>query len=146
MSSGDGVAVDADEQGESTVDYQIEELIERRTQELEDRIDELDSEVEEVENFARISLGERRLKQNEANLSEFSDSLTSFAERTFTKMNALESRLEVQTLLLASLIDAVSESDDVEIDVSEVQRYQEDQLVMSASAEQRLQEAIDRLD
>lgn len=146
MSSGDGVAVDADEQGESTVDYQIEELIERRTQELEDRIDELDSEVEEVENFARISLGERRLKQNEANLSEFSDSLTSFAERTFTKMNALESRLEVQTLLLASLIDAVSESDDVEIDVSEVKRYREDQLVMSESAEQRLQEAIDRLD
>lgn len=146
MSSGDGVAVDAGDQDESTVDYQIEELIERRTKELEDRIDELDSELEEVENFARISLGERRLKQNEANLSEFSESLTSFAERTFSKMNALESRLEVQTLLLASLIDAVAESDDVEIDVSEVKRYREDQLVMSASAEQRLQEAIDRLD
>lgn len=146
MSSGDGVAVDAGDQGESTVDYQIEELIDRRTKELEDRIDELDSELEEVENYARISLGERRLKQNEANLSEFSDSLTSFAERTFSKMNALESRLEVQTLLLASLIEAVSESEDVDLDVSAVKRYQEDQLVMSESAEQRLQEVIDQLD
>lgn len=146
MSSGDGVTVDAGEQNESTVDYQIEELIDRRTRELEDRIDELDSDLEEVENYARISLGERRLKQNEANLSEFSDSLTSFAERTFSKMNALESRLEVQTLLLASLIEAVSESEDVDLDVSEVTRYQEDQLVMSASAEQRLQEVIDQLD
>jgi sugar-specific transcriptional regulator TrmB len=146
MSSEDGVTVDTGEQSEPTVDYQIEELIERRTSELEQRIEELDSELEEVENFARISLGERRLKQNEANLSEFSDSLTSFAERTFSKMNALESRLEVQTLLLASLVDALEEADDVEIDVSEVQRYQDDQLVMSASPEKRLQEAIERLD
>lgn len=146
MSSEDGVTVETGEQGESTVDYQIEELIERRTRELEERIEELDSELEEVENFARISLGERRLKQNEANLSEFSDSLTSFAERTFSKMNALESRLEVQTLLLASLLEALSESDDVEIDVSEVQRYQDDQLVMNASPEKRLREAIERLD
>lgn len=145
MSSEDGLTVDAGEEGESTVDYQIEELIARRTGELEDRVEELEDELTEVENFARISLGERRLKQNEANLSEFSESLTAFAERTFTKMNALENRLEVQTLLLTSLIDAVSESDDVEIDVSEVKRYQNDQLVMSASADQRLQEAIEEL-
>lgn len=145
MSSEDGLTVDAGEEGESTVDYQIEELIARRTGELEDRVEELEDELTEVENFARISLGERRLKQNEANLSEFSESLTAFAERTFTKMNALENRLEVQTLLLTSLIDAISESDDVEIDVSEVKRYQNDQLVMSASADQRLQETIEEL-
>lgn len=145
MSSEDGLTVDTGEEGESTVDYQIEELIARRTGELEDRVEELEDELTEVENFARISLGERRLKQNEANISEFSESLTAFAERTFTKMNALENRLEVQTLLLTSLIDAISESDDVEIDVSEVKRYQNDQLVMSASADQRLQEAIEEL-
>lgn len=145
MSSEDGLTVDAGEEGESTVDYQIEELIARRTGELEDRVEELEDELTEVENFARISLGERRLKQNEANISEFSESLTAFAERTFTKMNALENRLEVQTLLLTSLIDAISESDDVEIDVSEVKRYQNDQLVMSASADQRLQETIEEL-
>lgn len=145
MSSEDGLTVDTGEEGESTVDYQIEELIARRTGELEDRVEELEDELAEVENFARISLGERRLKQNEANISEFSESLTAFAERTFTKMNALENRLEVQTLLLTSLIDAVSESDDVEIDVSEVKQYQNDQLVMSASADQRLQEAIEEL-
>ena len=145
MSSEDGLTVDAGEEGESTVDYQIEELIARRTGELEDRVEELEDELTEVENFARISLGERRLKQNEANLSEFSESLTAFAERTFTKMNALENRLEIQTLLLTSLIDAISESDDVEIDVSEVKRYQNDQLVMSASADQRLQETIEEL-
>lgn len=145
MSSEDGLTVDTGEEGESTVDYQIEELIARRTGELEDRVEELEDELTEVENFARISLGERRLKQNEANLSEFSESLTAFAERTFTKMNALENRLEVQTLLLTSLIDAISESDDVEIDVSEVKRYQNDQLVMSASADQRLQETIEEL-
>lgn len=145
MSSEDGLTVDTGEEGEPTVDYQIEELIARRTGELEDRVEELEDELTEVENFARISLGERRLKQNEANISEFSESLTAFAERTFTKMNALENRLEVQTLLLTSLIDAVSESDDVEVDVSEVKRYQNDQLVMSASADQRLQEAIEKL-
>lgn len=145
MSSEDGLTVDAGEEGESTVDYQIEELIARRTGELEDRVEELEDELTEVENFARISLGERRLKQNEANISEFSESLTAFAERTFTKMNALENRLEIQTLLLTSLIDAISESDDVEIDVSEVKRYQNDQLVMSASADQRLQETIEEL-
>lgn len=145
MSFEDGLTVDTGEEGESTVDYQIEELIARRTGELEDRVEELEDELTEVENFARISLGERRLKQNEANISEFSESLTAFAERTFTKMNALENRLEVQTLLLTSLIDAISESDDVEIDVSEVKRYQNDQLVMSASADQRLQEAIEEL-
>ncbi|WP_336343545.1 hypothetical protein [Halalkalicoccus ordinarius] len=145
MSSKDGLTVETGEEGESTVDYQIEELIARRTGELEDRVEELEDELTEVENFARISLGERRLKQNEANISEFSESLTAFAERTFTKMNALENRLEVQTLLLTSLIDAVSESDDVEIDVSEVKQYQNDQLVMSASADQRLQEAIEEL-
>lgn len=146
MSSGDGATIDAGEDDESTVDYQIEALIDRRTRELEERIDELDSELEEIEDFARISLGERRLKQNEANISEFSESLTSFAEKTFSKMNALENRLEVQTLLLASLIESVSESDDVELDLSDIQQYQEDQLVMSASAEQRLQEAIDGLE
>lgn len=145
MSSGDGVAVDADEQGESTVDYQIEELIDRRTEDIEGRIDELEEELADVEDYARISLGERRVKGNEANISEFSESLTDFADRMFTKTNALESQLEVQTLLLAQVLEALAEADDVEVDVSDVKRYQEDQIVMSASPDQRLEEAIEAL-
>lgn len=145
MSSGDGVAVDADEQGESTVDYQIEELIDRRTEDIEGRIDELEEELADVEDYARISLGERRVKGNEANISEFSESLTDFADRMFTKTNALESQLEVQTLLLAEVLEALAEADDVEVDVSDVKRYQEDQIVMSASPDQRLEEAIEAL-
>ncbi len=146
MSSGDGVTVETDDGNESTVDYRIEALIDQRTEEIEDRIEEVEDELADVEDFARISLGERRLAQNEANLSEFSESLTAFAERTFTKLNTLESQLEVQTLLLAEVLKALGETDDVDLDVSEVKRYQEDQLVMSASADEQLREAIEQLD
>lgn len=145
MSSTDGAAIEAGEDGESTVDYQIEELIDRRTEEIEGRIDELEAELEEVDNYARISLGERRVKGNEANISEFSESLTDFADRMFTKTNALESQLEVQTLLLAQVLEALAEADDVEVDVSDVKQYQENQIVMSASPDQRLEEAIEKL-
>ncbi|MDL5362460.1 hypothetical protein [Halalkalicoccus sp. NIPERK01] len=146
MSSSDGAAIETGEDaenGESTVDYQIEELIDRRTEEIEERIDDLQTEIEEVDNYARISLGERRVKGTEANLAEFSESLTDFADRTFTKTNALESQLEIQRLLLAEVLEALAEAD-VEVDVSEVTSYQEDQLVMSASPEKRLQEAIEK--
>lgn len=145
MSSTDGAAIEAGEDGESTVDYQIEELIDRRTEEIEGRIDELEAELEEVDNYARISLGERRVKGNEANISEFSESLTDFADRMFTKTNALESQLEVQRLLLAQVLEALAEADGVEVDVSEVEAFREDQLVMSASPDERLQEAIEKL-
>lgn len=142
MSTEDGVTAESGDGDESTVDYQIEELIERRTRALEAEIEELEAELEELDNFARISLAERRVKGNEANITEFSNSLTGFAERTFSKINAIESRLDAQTLLLAAVVEALSESD-VEIDLSEVASYGEDQLVMSASPEQRLEEAID---
>lgn len=143
MSLEDGTTAEAGNGDESTVDYQIEELIEQRTEEIEGRIDELEAELEELDDFARISLAERRIKGAEANLSEFSESLTAFAERTFTKLNKLENQLEVQTLLLAEVLEALSEAEGVEVDVSDVQKYQEDQIVMSASADERLQDAIE---
>ncbi|MEM4782597.1 MAG: hypothetical protein QXG03_13685 [Halalkalicoccus sp.] len=145
MSSADGTTVETDGDAETTVDYQIEELIDRRAAELEERIGELETEIEEVDNYARISLGERRVKGNEANISEFSESLTDFADRMFTKTNALENQLEVQTLLLAQVLEALAEADGVEVDVSDVKTYQEDQIVISASADDRLQKAIEAL-
>lgn len=143
MSTGDGVAAEAGNGDESTVDYQIEELIQQRTAHLEEEIARLESELEELDNFARISLGERRVKGNEANLTEFSNSLTGFAERTFTKLNTIESRLDAQTLLLAAVVEALSETDDIELNLTEVERYSDDQLVMSATPEKRLQDAIE---
>ncbi|KYH26211.1 hypothetical protein HAPAU_13060 [Halalkalicoccus paucihalophilus] len=143
MSTGDGVTVEANDGEKTTVDYQIEELIERRTQALAEEIEELESELEDLDNFARISLAERRVKGNEANLAEFSNSLTGFAERTFSKLNTIESRLDTQTLLLAAVVEALADADDVEIDLSEVEKYGEEQLVVSASPEERLKEAID---
>lgn len=143
MSTGDGVTAETDNGNESTVDYQIEELIERRTQALAEEIEELESELEDLDNFARISLAERRVKGNEANLAEFSNSLTGFAERTFSKLNTIESRLDAQTLLLAAVVEALADADDVEVDLSEVEKYGEEQLVVSASPEERLKEAID---
>lgn len=145
MATSDGTAAEAGNGSESTVDYQIEELIDRRAEEIEGRIDDLEAELADVEDYARISLGERRVKGNEANISEFSESLTDFADRMFTKTNALESQLQVQTLLLAEVLEALAEADDVEVDVSDVKRYQEDQIVMSASPDQRLEEAIEAL-
>ncbi|MCH7659195.1 MAG: hypothetical protein IH933_00965 [Euryarchaeota archaeon] len=143
MSTGDGVTPETVDGGESTVDYQIEELINQRTRDLEKEIERLEDELEELDNFARISLGERRIKGNEANLTEFSNSLTGFAERTFTKLNAIESRLDAQTLLLAAVVEGLSEADDIDLDLTEVEAYNEEQLVVSASPEKRLQDAIE---
>lgn len=143
MSTGNGMTVETDDGDESTVDYQIEELIDQRTRDLERQIEELEAELEELDNFARISLAERRVKGNEANLAEFSNSLTGFAERTFTKINAIESRLDAQTLLIAAVVEALSEADDIEIDLTDVESYGEDQIVMSASPEKRLKEALE---
>lgn len=143
MSTGDGVTAETSNGDETTVDYQIEELIERRTRALSEEIEELESELEELDNFARISLAERRVKGNEANLTEFSNSLTGFAERTFSKLNTIESRLDAQTLLLAAVVEAIADADDIEIDLTEVEKYGEEQLVVSASPEERLKEAIE---
>ncbi|WP_122089042.1 hypothetical protein [Halalkalicoccus subterraneus] len=143
MSTGDSVTAETNNEDGTTVDYQIEELIERRTRALAEEIEELEGELEDLDNFARISLAERRVKGNEANLAEFSNSLTSFAERTFSKLNAIESRLDAQTLLLAAVVEALADTDDIEMDLSEVEKYGEEQLVVSASPEDRLKEAID---
>lgn len=121
----------------------VEEVVESRLESIEEEIQELEDELEELDNYTRISLNERRLKQNEAQLSELSASLTDFAERAFKKTNELESQLEVHTMLLASLVEAV-EDDGVDVDLSEVQRYREDRLVIDASADQRLEEVLDR--
>lgn len=126
-----------------TIERLIEQRIESRTAELEEELAELERQVEEIEDFAKISLNERKIKQSEVNLSEFSDSLSNFAEKAFNNINAIEERLNVQALLLAAILDSLSEQD-IDLDLSEVERQQEDSVVMEQSPEERLESAIER--
>lgn len=126
----------------STVEGILEEMIQSRIEELEREIESLEGRLDEVDNFARISLNERKVKQTENNLSEFSDSLTSFAEKAFNDINELEDRLDTQALLLAAILDALSESD-VDLDLSEVEAFQQPSVVMTESTEERLRTAIE---
>lgn len=121
----------------------VEEMIQSRIGELEGEIDRLEDQLEEVDNFTRISLNERKIKQAEANLSEFSDSLTGFAEKAFNDINELENRLEIHSLYLAAILEGLDE-EDVDLDLSDVDAYQEDQVVMAASPEERLRSAAER--
>jgi hypothetical protein len=121
----------------------VEEVVESRLESIEEEIQELEDELEELDNYTRISLNERRLKQNEAQLSELSASLTDFAERAFKKTNSLESKLEVHTMVLASLVESLDD-EGIDVDLTDVQRYREDRLVTDASADQRLEEVLDR--
>ena len=127
---------------DASVEELIERMIESRTGELESELDELREQVEEVENFARISLNERKLKQSEVNLSEFSDSMSSFAETAFNNINRLEARLNLQSVLLAAIVDSLAE-EGLDLDLAEVERQQQDSLVMQQTPEERLEAAIE---
>ncbi|PSP99100.1 hypothetical protein BRC94_08135 [Halobacteriales archaeon QS_5_70_17] len=118
-------------------------MIQARIGELEGEIQRLEEQLEEVDNFTRISLNERKIKQAEANLSGFSDSLTGFAEKAFNDINELENRLEVHSLYLAAVLEGLDE-EDVDLDLSDVAAYEEDQVVMAASPEERLRSAAER--
>ena len=119
----------------------VEEMIESRTEGLREELDELERQIETLDDFARISLNERKVKQNEVKLSEFSDSLTAFAEKAFKNLNELESRLDTQALLLAAILESLDD-----VDLSEVRRHRSEQLVMDATPEDRLAEAIEAPD
>lgn len=126
-----------------TIERRIDRQIDERVEPVERRLEALEERVADLDDFARISLGERRIKHNEANLAEFSDSLTAFAERTMAKANALEERLQVQTMLLAAVLEAVEDAD-VDVDLAALERYREERVVDDAS-EAQLEAAIERL-
>jgi TolA-binding protein len=119
----------------------IEGMIRAQVGDLERQLDELEQQVEEIDNFARISLNERKIKQSEENLTAFSDSLTSFAERAFNNINALEERLGLHALILASVVEALEE-EGVDIDLGEVNRYREPNVVTDTQPEDRLEAAL----
>lgn len=116
----------------------IEEIVESQTDELRDELDALERQIETVDDFARISLNERKVKQNEAKLSEFSESLTAFAEKAFNNINALEDRLDRQALLLAAILDSLED----DVDLSTVRRYENDRLIADTAPDERLAAAI----
>ncbi|WP_306061427.1 hypothetical protein [Natronococcus wangiae] len=136
---------ESDDSSESPLERHVEQIIDDHLDEIRTELDRLSSDVEDVEQFATISLGERRLTQAEANLAEFSASLTEFSEQTLERVNELESRLERQTIVLATVLEALAKSD-VEVDVSDIKRYQQEQLVTDRSASDKLATAIDELD
>jgi len=127
----------------SSFEQLVEEMIQSRIGELEQEIRSLEEQLEEVDNFTRISLNERKVQRTESNLSDFSDSLTGFAEKAFGDINELEDRLDAQSMVLAAILEGLADSD-VDLDLTEVERYQKDQVVMSASPEERLQSAVER--
>ncbi|MFC6765500.1 hypothetical protein [Natrinema soli] len=120
----------------------IEELVESQTNELRDELDALERQIETVDDFARISLNERKVKQNEAKLSEFSESLTAFAEKAFNNINALEDRLDRQALLLVAILDSLED----DVDLSTVRRYENDRLIADTAPNERLAAAIQGAD
>lgn len=132
-----------EEEIETPVDDRIKELIEDRATTIENRIEELENELTELENFATITLRDRRIAENSDNISKVSDSFSGFAESTTDKLNSLEHRLEINTLLLATIAEAVADTEDV--DLSAVRQYQEDRLVTNISADERLEEALEQL-
>lgn len=121
----------------------VEQMIQTQMQDLERQLDEVQRQVEEIDDFARISLNERKIKQSEANLTEFSDSLTQFAERAFNNINELEERLDLQALILASIVDALRE-EGIELEFEEADRYREPNVVTDTQPQHRLEEALDR--
>ncbi|WP_265111082.1 hypothetical protein [Halosolutus halophilus] len=129
----------------TSLERHIERLVEDQLSEVRAEVEQLSEDVEEIENFATISLGERRLNQNEANLAEFSASLTEFSEQTLEKVNDLESQLELQTIVLASILESLADAD-LEVDVSEIRDYQQEQLVTEQSASGNLEAAIDAVE
>lgn len=132
------------DESETPVDDRIRELVDTRATEVEDRIEELEAELEQLENFAEITLRDRRIAENSDNIGKVSDTLSGFAESTTDKLNALENRIEVNTLVLAAVVEALEETGDADLDLSEVEDLQGDRLVTEVSANDRLAEVIER--
>ncbi|MFC6718072.1 hypothetical protein ACFQGT_10575 [Natrialbaceae archaeon GCM10025810] len=133
-----------DGSSDSPLESRVERIVASQLEPVETELDRLAADIEEVERFATVSLGERRLSQAEANLAEYSASLTEFSERTLEKVNDLEARLEFQTIVLAAIVEAIAESE-IEVDASEIQAYRSEQLVTERSASNQLEAAIDEL-
>jgi predicted flap endonuclease-1-like 5' DNA nuclease len=141
-SRSDGDAeIEAAEGEMSTVETLIDEMIQARISHLESEIKALEEGLEEVDNFARISLNERKVQRTEANLAEFSDSLTGFAEKAFNDINELEDRLDTQALLLAAVLETLDASE-LDIDLEEVRKFQRANVVLRETPEERLLNAI----
>lgn len=131
-------SLEAQSASASTIDALVEEMVESNVADLREEIETLERQIEAVDDFARISLNERKVKQNETSLSEFSDSLTAFAETAFHNLNVLEDRLDTQALLLAAVVESLDD-----VDLEEVRRYQHGNRVLSSTPEERLAGAID---
>lgn len=126
-----------------TIESLLEDMIRSEVAELEAELETLERQVEEIDNFARISLNERKLKQAETNLSEFSDSLTAFAEKAFNNINELESRLDEQALLLATVLDAL-EREGIDVDTEAVERQRAESVVATETPDEELSDAIEQ--
>lgn len=140
----DGIDTTVGDELGTTIDGQIRALIDQRADEIEARLDEVEDDLSELDNYTKITLRDRRIAEIEGNLTKVSDAFSGFAENTTDRLSALDNRLEVTTLLLVALVDALDEAD-VDIDLSDVQSQQAERLVTDASADERLAEALDRV-
>ncbi|MDQ2051779.1 hypothetical protein RBH26_14975 [Natronolimnohabitans sp. A-GB9] len=136
---------EADTSTQPTLEQHVERVIEDQLEEIRTDIEQLSDDIEEVEQFATISLGERRLSQAEANVEELSASLTEFSEQTLEKVNSLESRLEQQTIVLATVLEALDESD-IDVDTTAIRDYQQEQIVTDQAPDEKLETALDQLE
>lgn len=109
---------------------------------IERDIDELEENLEELDNFAKVTLRDRRISEQSDLIDALSDSFSGFAESTSEKLGKLENRVEVNTMVLAVVVEALEEMD-TDLDFSDVEGYQEDHLVTTGSAEDRLADAIE---
>ncbi|SEW30540.1 hypothetical protein [Natrinema salifodinae] len=137
--------LDAEDAAAPTLDGHVQRVVSEQLSAVESEIERVSADLEELEKFATISLGERRLSQTEENLSEFSTSLTELSERTLEKVTDLEARLELQEIVLATVLEALAEAD-VEADVSAIRDYQRDHVVTEQSSSERLETAIDAVE
>jgi archaellum component FlaC len=140
----DGIDTTVGDELGTTIDGQVRALIDQRADEIEARLDEVEDDLSELDNYTKITLRDRRIAEIEGNLTKVSDAFSGFAENTTDRLSALDNRLEVTTLLLVALVDALDEAD-VDIDLSDVQSQQAERLVTDASADERLAEALDRV-
>ena len=122
---------------------------ENRVEELEGELGDIHGEIaaleddlEELDNFAKVTLRDRRISEHSDLIDALSDSFSGFAENTSEKLGALENRVEVNTMVLAVIVEALAETD-ADLDFSDVEGYQEDHLVTTASADDRLAAAIE---
>ena len=105
-------------------------------------LNDLEDDLDELDDFAKITLRDRRISEHSDLIDALSDSFSGFAENTSERLGVLENRLEVNTMVLATIVEALEETD-ADLDFSDVEGYQEDHLVTTASADDRLAAAID---